>query len=52
MADWTAAITGNLSDSLVQKMLITEYGGMNDAMVNIYSLTGEKKIPRPFLALL
>lgn len=43
IADWTGYITRNLSDSLFQKMLITEYGGMNDALVNTYALTGEKK---------
>ncbi|MEP7143740.1 MAG: beta-L-arabinofuranosidase domain-containing protein [Ferruginibacter sp.] len=43
IADWTGDITGNLSDSLIQKMLITEYGGMNDALVNTYAFTGDKK---------
>ena len=43
IADWTGNITGNLHDSLIQKMLITEYGGMNDALVNTYSFTGDKK---------
>ncbi|NNV54364.1 glycoside hydrolase family 127 protein [Limnovirga soli] len=43
IADWTAHITRKLNDSLFQKMLITEYGGMNDALVNTYAITGEKK---------
>ncbi|MEO5891336.1 MAG: beta-L-arabinofuranosidase domain-containing protein [Ferruginibacter sp.] len=43
IANWTADITKNLSDSLFQKMLVTEYGGMNDALVNTYALTGNKK---------
>lgn len=43
MCEWTDNITKNLSDSLIQKMLITEYGGMNDVLVNTYALTGNKK---------
>ncbi|MEO6721498.1 MAG: beta-L-arabinofuranosidase domain-containing protein [Ferruginibacter sp.] len=43
IADWTGTITGNLPDSLIQKMLVTEYGGMNDALVNTYAFTGDKK---------
>jgi DUF1680 family protein len=43
MADWTGQIVGHLPDSLVQKMLLCEYGGMNEALVNTYALTGEKK---------
>jgi len=43
MADWTEKIVGHLPDSLVQKMLLCEYGGMNEALVNTYALTGEKK---------
>ena len=43
IADWTGHITQNLSDALIQQMLVTEYGGMNDALVNTYALTGNKK---------
>jgi DUF1680 family protein len=43
MADWAGNITKNLSDTLFQKMLVTEYGGMNDALVNTYAITGNKK---------
>lgn len=43
IADWAGYITKNLSDSLFQKMLITEYGEMNNALMNTYALTGEKK---------
>jgi uncharacterized protein len=43
IANWTDEITKNLSDSLFQKMLVTEYGGMNDALVNTYAITGNKK---------
>lgn len=43
MADWTARIIGNLPDSSLQRMLFCEYGGMNDALVNTFAITGEKK---------
>ncbi|MDO9375710.1 MAG: glycoside hydrolase family 127 protein [Ferruginibacter sp.] len=43
IADWTGNITSKLHDSLIQKMLVTEYGGMNDALVNTYAFTGNKK---------
>ncbi|GAA0546488.1 glycoside hydrolase family 127 protein [Chitinophaga japonensis] len=43
MADWTGDILKDLPDSLVQKMLLCEYGGMNETLVNTYALTGEKK---------
>lgn len=43
MADWAAKEVSGLDDSLMQKMLVTEYGGMNDALVNLYAVTGKKK---------
>ncbi len=43
IADWTGKEIANLDDSLIQKMLVTEYGGMNDALVNTYAITGNKK---------
>ena len=43
MADWTGAIVGHLSDSVRQKMLLCEYGGMNDVLANTYAITGDKK---------
>src|SRR6185436_9032105 len=42
-ADWTAKTIGNLSDSLIQRMLICEYGGMNEVLTNTYALSGDKK---------
>jgi DUF1680 family protein len=35
-----AATTTNLTDEQWQKMLVCEYGGMNEALANLYSLTG------------
>lgn len=43
MSDWTADILKNLTDEQLQKMLLCEYGGMNDVLVNTYALTGNKK---------
>jgi hypothetical protein len=43
MADWTGSIVGHLSDSVRQKMLLCEYGGMNDVLANTYAITGDRK---------
>lgn len=43
MADWTGTIVNHLPDSLVQKMLLCEYGGMNEVLVNTYALTGDQQ---------
>lgn len=43
MADWTGSIVNHLPDSLIQKMLFCEYGGMNEVLVNTYALTGQKE---------
>ncbi len=43
MADWAANTLKNLSPDQLQKMLKCEYGGMNDVLANIYSITGNKK---------
>jgi len=43
MADWTENIVKNLTEEQRLKMLNCEYGGMNDVLVNIYALTGNKK---------
>jgi DUF1680 family protein len=42
-ADWADDLTGKLNDEQLQKMLACEFGGMNEALVNIYALTGNKK---------
>jgi len=41
--DWVIARNGRLSDEQMQKMLGNEHGGMNEALANLYSLTGEDK---------
>ncbi|MFT3704571.1 MAG: glycoside hydrolase family 127 protein [Agriterribacter sp.] len=43
MADWTGTIVNPLTDEQRQKMLKCEFGGMNDVLANIYSITGNKK---------
>jgi len=43
MADWADNLLKNLSEEEMQKMLVCEYGGMNDVLVNIYAITGNQK---------
>jgi DUF1680 family protein len=42
-AGWVDARTAKLSSAQMQKMLGTEFGGMNDVLAAIYQLTGTKK---------
>jgi len=41
--DWVVTRNSRLSDEQMQAMLQTEQGGMNEALANLYGLTGEKK---------
>lgn len=43
MSDWTYNTINHLTTEQLNKMLNCEYGGMNDVLANIYSITGEKK---------
>lgn len=43
LAHWTGYTIRNLNDSLLQKMLFCEYGGMNDVLTNLYETTGQKQ---------
>ncbi len=43
MADWTGEILKNLTEEQLELMRKCEYGGMNDILVHVYELTGEKK---------
>lgn len=43
MSDWTGTILKDLTDANMQKMMLCEYGGMNDVLVNTYAMTGKKK---------
>ncbi len=41
--DWVVTRNSRLTDEQMQAMLQTEQGGMNEALANLYGLTGEKK---------
>jgi uncharacterized protein len=43
IADWIENTLKNLTEEQRLKMLNCEYGGMQDVLVNIYSITGNKK---------
>ncbi|MEP7377044.1 MAG: beta-L-arabinofuranosidase domain-containing protein [Chitinophagaceae bacterium] len=43
MADWTYNTISHLTTEQLDKMLNCEYGGMNDVLANLYSVTGNKK---------
>jgi hypothetical protein len=43
MADWAKARADKLSEEQMQKMLGVEHGGMNDALAEIYAVTGDQK---------
>lgn len=43
LANWVYHTTRNLSPAQWQKMLICEYGGMNEALANLYGLTGDRR---------
>lgn len=43
MADWTGNILKDLTDDQLEVMRKCEYGGMNDILVHLYELTGNKK---------
>ncbi len=42
-ADWAIARNGRLTDEQMQAMLGAEHGGMNEALAELYAVTGEKK---------
>lgn len=43
LTDWVYEMTKNYSDEDFQRMLIPEYGGMNEVIVDVYALTGDQK---------
>ncbi len=43
LSDWAVETTRNLSDAQWQVMLEQEHGGMNEALADVYALTGEPK---------
>lgn len=43
MGDWAVKKLENLSEESFQKMLVCEHGGMNEALANLYAITGKKR---------
>jgi DUF1680 family protein len=43
LGDWCAQLTSGLSDEQMELMLAHEYGGMNEVMADIYTITGDEK---------
>lgn len=43
MGDWAYQKLSGLDQSQLDKMLLTEFGGMSEVLYNLYSLTGEEK---------
>ncbi len=43
LCDWAILVTSNLSDSQMQNMLNTEHGGVNESLLDAYTLTGNSK---------
>jgi len=43
LADWTEEVTKDLTDKQWQEMLACEHGGMNEVLVELYAITGEKR---------
>jgi len=41
--DWVIARNAKLTDAQLQAMLGNEHGGMNEALANLYALTGQEK---------
>ncbi len=46
MAHWAEGTIAHLSEELIQKMLICEYGGMAEVLTNLYAITGEERYLR------
>lgn len=42
-ADWMLDLSRNLTDEQLQLMLRTEYGGLNETLADVYSITGQNK---------
>ncbi|WP_216362571.1 glycoside hydrolase family 127 protein [Bowmanella denitrificans] len=42
LGNWLKNLTETLSDSQIQSMLIAEHGGMNEVLVDLYEISGDK----------
>ncbi|HEV2971703.1 MAG TPA: beta-L-arabinofuranosidase domain-containing protein, partial [Pirellulales bacterium] len=43
LASWVDGILANLTDDQLQRMLATEFGGMNEVLADLYADTGDKR---------
>ena len=43
LCDWAILVTSRLSDSQMQQMLNTEHGGVNESLLDAYTLTNDSK---------
>lgn len=43
MAGWVGRWTGPLSYDVMQRILLVEYGGMNEVLYNLYAVTGKEE---------
>ena len=43
LADWAVEVTSTLNAADWQNMLVCEYGGMNEALANLYGVTGDER---------
>lgn len=43
MTDWYGEVLKNLSEEQMQQVLLTEHGGMAEAVANVYAVTGEPR---------
>jgi DUF1680 family protein len=43
LAGWAVNVSAQLSDDLFKRMLDCEFGGMNEALANLYAITGKKE---------
>lgn len=43
LSDWAVSFSDQLTDEQFDTMLITEYGGMNEVLADVYAITGDKK---------
>jgi hypothetical protein len=42
-AEWAERILSKLTDAQIQRMLNTEFGGMNEVLIDLYADTGDKR---------
>ncbi len=43
LSDWTYKLISNLSEEQMQEMLVSEHGGMNESLAEVYRITGDKR---------